>query len=394
VKVSARVLLPICLFAVFAAAAARSNDGRCDDVGSTSVLAHLPVHATTAPPTGATYPEGVAIFGGRVIVSGPATFGTAGNGSPSQLTVFDAETGALRAEVPVVGENLAFEHALSELAVSQHYVYAPSSQLGVLRWSFAGRSDHPEQESVSTPFCSVTGGIPCHVDTDACPADIRPGLPPLPNGITVAPDGDIYVTDSLQGIVWAIDGHAARPATPRVLACSAAFQGSGTDGMSMFGANGIAIVGDEIYVAVSFGPPDANGLPTSPIYRFDRDDPAHMEVAYTFGAISPAPGILVPPVADGLRYDPDTDRLLVVLAGQNAVAELDLGEEPLHEVARTSRAGVDTPFLNPSTVALADGGHAYVSNHAASCCLDGDPNPACTCHGAADAFAVIEMCRE
>src|SRR5262249_13611600 len=129
------MLLPLCLLS---AASSGPFDKPCEVPGSTSVLAHMPVRRPSVPPTGPTYPEGVAVLGGRVIVSGPATFGTAGNGSPSQLTVFDSATGALRAEIPVVGENTAFEHALTELAVSGGSVYAPSSQLGVLRWDFSG----------------------------------------------------------------------------------------------------------------------------------------------------------------------------------------------------------------------------------------------------------------
>lgn len=386
------VLLLALLFAV--PAFAGGEDDVCADPGATSVFATMPIPVETYQPTGPTYPEGVAVLGDRVIVSGPANFGTAGNGSPSQLTVFDRETGALRAEVPVVGEDLSQEHALSELATHGHHAYAPSTQLGVLRWKFNGSHDSPAQQRVSTPFCSVTGQYPCHDDSDACPADVRPGLPPLPNGIAVAADGVVYVTDSLQGVVWRVEPHGNTPVEPEVLYCDAALQGSGDDGLGLFGANGIAVVGDSLYVAVTFGAPDGVGAPTSTIYRLDREDPLSLELVYSYAALAVAPGVLVPPLADGLRYDPDTDHLLVVLGGHNAVSELDLGGAVVTEVARYTRTGGDMPLLNPATIALGEGGAAYVSNHAITCCLDGDPNPACGCFGAEDYFGVIEICRE
>jgi hypothetical protein len=153
---------------------ALADDDTCDP-GSTDVLAYMPVDQVTWPPTGPTYPEGVAVTGNRVIVSGPANFGTAGNGSPSQLTSFDRTTGALVEEVPVIGEYTDYEHALSEITVKGRYAYAPSTQLGVLRWDFRGRGT-PTQTSVSTPFCSVTGSFPCHTESDACPGGRSSGV--------------------------------------------------------------------------------------------------------------------------------------------------------------------------------------------------------------------------
>lgn len=383
------------LLGLLLALPAHADDGVCEDPGATRVFARMPVDDATWPPTGATYPEGVAVVANRVIVSGPATFGTAGNGSPSQLTVFDASTGDLLAEVPVVGEDLDQEHALSELATFKKVAYAPSTQLGVLAWDFSGKSDTPDQQNVSTPFCSVTGYYPCHVDSDACPADVLAGLPPLPNGIAVGHGGTVYVADSLQGIVWKVEPDASGAAVdPEVLFCSADLQGSGTSGLGLFGANGIAVADDTLYVGVTFGPLDANWVPTSTIYRLDLDAPDALEEVYTFAAQEVAPGIFVPPIADGLRYDEENDQLYVVLGGQNAVAVLDLGGAEVTEVARYTRTDADMPFTNPSTVALDDDGRAFVSNHAITACLDGDPNPDCTAYGADDYFGVVEICLE
>lgn len=376
--------------------------GSCGPAGSSRVLATMPAPTAGYQPSGPTYPEGVAVIGSRVVVSGPATFGTAGNNSPSQLTIFDRRDGTLRAQVPVVGEALAAEHALSELAAWGDYVYAPSTQLGVLRWRIQGNGHTPTQEAVSTPFCSATGSVPCHTVTSACPADVRAGLPPLPNGIAVDDDGTTYVTDSLQGIVWRIAGRddddrcdhdgPATPATPEVFACSRALQGSGTEGLSMFGANGVALSGGALYVAVTFGPIDAQG-PTSVIYRIPKSSPTTLDPVFTYHGALVAPGVVAPPIADGLRVNPHTGHLFVVLGGQNQVSELDISRSPVVEVGRFSRTAPDHPFTNPSTIAFSpDGATGYVSNHAIMCCLSGDPNPACACSGAQGLFGVIEVC--
>ena len=58
------------------------------------------------------YPEGVVVVGDKVFVSGPAAFGTAGSG-PSAVSIFDRETGAALGTIPLHGEDLAQEHALS-----------------------------------------------------------------------------------------------------------------------------------------------------------------------------------------------------------------------------------------------------------------------------------------
>lgn len=372
---------------------ASAQQGACGAAGTSHVLATMPVTSPGYQPTGPTYPEGSAVVGSRVITSGPATFGTAGNNSPSQLTIFDRHSGALLGQVPLVGEDLSAEHALSELASWGDYVYAPSTQLGVLRWRIRGNGVTPAQERVSTPFCSATGSFPCHVNTSACPADVRAGLPPLPNGITVDDGGTAWVTDSLQGIVWRIpprDDDA--PAAPEVFACSRALQGSGNDGLSMFGANGIAEHDDALYVSVTFGPMESTG-PSSVIYRIPKSSPTTIEPVFTYHPAAVAPGVVVPPVADGLRVHPRSGHLFVVLGGQNQVSELDISRSPVVEVGRFSRAGSDHPFSNPSTVAFSpEGDSAYVTNHAILCCLAGDPNPACVCSGAQNLFGVIELC--
>jgi exodeoxyribonuclease VII large subunit/exodeoxyribonuclease VII small subunit len=90
------------------------------------------------------------------------------------------------------------------------------------------------------------------------------------------------------------------PAAPEVFACSRALQGSGNEGLSLFGANGIAERDGALYVSVTFGPMEATG-PSSVIYRIPKSSPAAMVPVYTYHPALVAPGVAVPPIADGLR---------------------------------------------------------------------------------------------
>ena len=86
------------------------------------------------------FPEGVAVHGNSVFVSGPARFGTAGTG-PSAIEVYNRKTGQLDQTIVVQGEALAFEHAVSNVAIDgQGRVYALSTQLGLIRFTKQGQS--------------------------------------------------------------------------------------------------------------------------------------------------------------------------------------------------------------------------------------------------------------
>src|ERR1044071_5812053 len=93
--------------------------------------------ATVPPVPG--FPEGVAVHGNRVFASGPARFGTAGTG-PSAIQVYDRNTGALVQTISVAGEALAFEHAVSNIAIDgDGRIYALSTQLGLIRFTKQGQ---------------------------------------------------------------------------------------------------------------------------------------------------------------------------------------------------------------------------------------------------------------
>src|ERR1051326_2913297 len=109
------------------AVAGRVGGVQADTIGQITPLASVP------PTPG--FPEGVVVYGNRIFLSGAAAFGTAGKG-PSAIQVYDRKTGAQITTINVAGEALAFEHALSNMAVDgQGRIYALSTQLGLLRFT-------------------------------------------------------------------------------------------------------------------------------------------------------------------------------------------------------------------------------------------------------------------
>src|SRR5215471_5063590 len=121
--------------------------------GTGEVLAPIPAQAAFCagqPGCNGGFPEGVAVAKSRVYVAGPATFGTAGKG-PSVVTVLEKANGNLITEIPIQGENTAFEHAISGLAVDgDDRVYVLSTQLGVVRLERHGNTY--TQTSYAPPF--------------------------------------------------------------------------------------------------------------------------------------------------------------------------------------------------------------------------------------------------
>src|SRR5919112_567517 len=93
---SAAAAILVAVFASFAAAPA-SAQARVRPSGDARTLAAGPAPG---------FPEGIAVKGNRVYVSGPATFGTAGK-PPSTVVAFNRDTGALEATYETQGEYLA-----------------------------------------------------------------------------------------------------------------------------------------------------------------------------------------------------------------------------------------------------------------------------------------------
>src|SRR5215210_664937 len=98
------LLLVIFCLTTFSPVLAYADDPNFGDV---QVLATFPT-----PPG---FPEGVAVNGNRVYVSGPARFGNAGE-PPSKVIAYDIASGATVREYAIQGEDAAQDHANSCIA--------------------------------------------------------------------------------------------------------------------------------------------------------------------------------------------------------------------------------------------------------------------------------------
>jgi hypothetical protein len=341
------------LFSLFAVAS--SEAAAKPNIGSGDVLAHIGAEASfCAGQAGCNggFPEGVAIADNRVYVAGPATFGTAGKG-PSVVTVLKRGNGDLITEIPIAGENTAFEHALSGIAVDAHDdVYVLSTQLGVVRLERKGNKSY-EQTSYASPLpdlpvCVAGGAVPC--------SPTLVDFPPLANEMTFDDDGNLYVTDSLQATIFRVP---AGGGAPEVWFQSPLLAGSLAAPMP-FGANGIKVSPDRdhVYVVETFDPADPSQGHVYRIPLVDDPQPAEMELVHTFHGFS---------VPDSLVFG-DSGKLYVSLAGANAIAVLDDEGEQVAQI--TGPAGSDVPFDAPATMAFDDAKKSLlVANHA----IFGDP---------------------
>jgi sugar lactone lactonase YvrE len=318
-------------------------------IGTGSVLAAISAEAHyCAGQAGCNggFPEGVAVVDDRVYVAGPATFGTVGKG-PSVVTVLNRANGNLLTEIPLEGENTAFEHALSGITVDgDGNVYVLSTQLGVVRIERHGH--HYTQSSYATalpdlPVCSPGGAEPC----SPTPFD----LPPISNEMAFDEDGNLYVTDSLQATIFRVQPGGG---VPEAWFSSPLLAGN-LAGPLPFGANGIRVSPDRdyVYVVETFDPLD---LTQGHIYRIplaDQPAPGDIETFATFG------GFAVP---DSLVFG-KSGKLYVSLAGSNQIAVLDEDGEELSRIS--GPAGSAIPLDGPATMAFDDATKSLlVANHA------------------------------
>jgi sugar lactone lactonase YvrE len=300
-------------------------------LGVGSVAADSVIETFASVPAVPGFPEGIAVNGNRVYVSGPARFGTAGTG-PSAIQVYNRKTGTLDATISVAGEALAFEHALSNIAVDRDgRIYALSTQLGLIR--FTKQSSGYLQEAYGAPLpdlptCTAAPGSACS------PTFID--FPPIPNDVVFDAAGFAYVTDSLQATIFR---YAPGGGAPEIWFQSPLFEGGG---LLPFGTNGIRLdpARQFVYVAVSTSAADPN---LGTIYRLpliDAPTPADLEVFHAYPASE---------IPDQLAFGAD-GKLYVSLALSNQISILASGGT---ELARLQSApGDDIPLDNPAGVAF------------------------------------------
>ncbi|MBA3746071.1 MAG: SMP-30/gluconolactonase/LRE family protein [Solirubrobacterales bacterium] len=327
---SARRLVSVAL-AACAAAALAMPAGASASFGDAKILAPFP-----ADPG---FPEGVAVHDGKVYAAGAATFGTTGAG-PSSVVVYDRESGAQNARHDVVGENLLSEHANSSIAFDgDGRLYVLNTQLGVYRLKAKG-----QQQTYSPPFPDLKPCAPPIVNAPCSPT-IADG-PPLPNDIAFAPNGDAYVSDSMQATIWRIPkgGGAAkiwyqdsRFASPYI----------GTNGLRLNPA------GTRIYLTVStdtFGQASVYSLPLAA-----APTAAQLSLFHRFGAGE---------LPDGIAFGA-TGKLHVAMASPTGAGVMILNTDGTVAARLTNPQGslVD-PYDGPANIAFDGAGRILITNHA------------------------------
>lgn len=318
---------------------------------SARALPFGPIQVFAGVPATPGFPEGVAVHGNEVFVSGPARFGTAGTG-PSALQVYDRKTGDHLATVEVQGEALAFEHALSNIAIDgDGRIYGLSTQLGLIR--FTKHDGTWVQEPYGAPppdlpTCSAVPAGPCS------PTSID--FPPIVNDVAFDPAGFAYVTDSLQATIFR---YAPGGGAPEIWFQDARLEGGGP---IPFGTNGLRLdpARGHVYFAVSTSLADPF---LGTIYRLP------LVAAPTAADLEAFHAYVAGELPDQLAFG-ENGTLYVSLAFVNQISALDTDGT---ELARVSSAPGDAvPLDAPAGIAFDSRTKSLlISNHAL---LTGDPS--------------------
>ena len=296
------------------------------------------VVATFPTPPG--FPEGIAVKGNKVYVSGPARFGTAGTG-PSTVVAFNRDTGETEATYATQGEALQFEHANSCIAFDgEGRLYVLNTQIGMYRIDTGSGA----QESYSTPF----------PDLPACDGNNAPcsptffDAPSLPNDLAFDEDGNAYVTDSLQATIWRVP---AGGGTPQIYFQDARL-GTVPNGI---GANGIRLSPDrsKLFVVVSIGPTGMPYIYTLPLVAQPQASDLAVFKSFTPGDIP-----------DGIAFGKSSN-LYVAIATPAASGIAILNTSGAETGRLANPAGSPFfPYDSPASIAFDGHGSLLVINHA------------------------------
>lgn len=292
------------------------------------------------------FPEGIVVEHNRVFVSGPATFGTAGQG-PSTISVYNRKNGHAAGTIAIQGEATQYEHALSCITSDDAgRLYALSTQLGVVRLTEDNHGNWSQEiYSPALPMLpSCIGAAP----GEACSPKLVSQLPPIPNDLAFDEDGNLYVTDSFQATIFRVPAGGGDAEIWFQSPALVSPPGS-------IGLNGLRVSpdGDEIYFGVSGTL--ATGGTEGVIYklpRIEQPSEADLEEVHSYPA-GEAP--------DGIAFG-ENGKLYVALAGSNQISILN------RHGAETQRlsgpTGCNVPFDAPANVAFDGDGSLLVTNHA------------------------------
>jgi len=343
-RLVATVACPV-LLALSAAACAPADDnaeavGTAEaplaSIGDSEVFARIP-----ASPG---FPEGIALSNGRAYVSVAATFGTAGT-PPSQVHVFK-RNGTADGSITTQGEYLPAEHFQGCVAADGlGRIYVLNGQLGVIRHVPNGSGGYT-QEAYATlphlPLCIANGFQP------PCSPDVFDEGFALGNDLAFDDAGNLYVTDSLQAVIWKI---APGGGVAQVWAASPRFAGT----PFAVGLNGLRLDPAHKNVYVGVTKELATGGQTGTIFRLPLvAQPAESDItAYHTYAAGESP--------DGFAFA-KSGNLYVTLVETNQISILAPDGS---EASRLSGPpGSDIPYDAPANIAF-DGSTILIVNHAA-----------------------------
>lgn len=298
--------------------------------GDARVLAKVPT-----PPG---FPEGIASSNNLVWVSGPAAFGTAGQG-PSRVLLYHAGTGTLLKSWATQGEDLSQEHANSSLALDRLLrAYVLNTQLGIYRVSLAGKQEPYSAPFPDLPACfAVPAGTPC----SPTPFD----APSLPNDIAFDKSGNAYVTDSFQATIWRVPRGGGQP--------QIWFQDIRLASTS-FGTNGIRLDPNrtKVYFTVTADLDNRAFVYTLPLVAAPTAASLQVFHEYTNGDLP-----------DGIAFG-KSGRLYVAIATPFASGVSILGPGGAEEVRLANEGNPIFPYDSPANIAFDGKGSILVTNHA------------------------------
>jgi len=313
-----------------------SADHAARPFGDVQILATVPT-----PPG---FPEGIAVRGSKVYVSGPARFGTAGE-PPSAVFAFDLDSGELVNTTFMQGEVLSQDHANSCIAFDgDGRLYVVNLQLGVVRIDLgSGQQTIYAAPLPNLPTCSsVPSGTPC--------SPTFFDLPPLPNDIAFDKTGNAYVTDSFQATIWRIPPGGGQP--------QVWFQDSRLD--TPFGANGLRLDPGrtKIYFAVTaesigpFGEFQGGKIYTLPLVN--APTASDLQVFFQYNGEAP----------DGIAFG-RSGKLYVALAAPFNSGISILRPDGTEEARLANAQGSPFfPYDSPANLAFNHHGSLLATNHA------------------------------
>lgn len=364
----AALVLAATIALIGSAAALPAATAQNQEIGDTTVF-------TTVGQPGS--PEGIYVDGDRVFVgTHTPVYGNSDQG-PSHIFVYDKATGDKIGDITVEGQKTNDTHGLLGMAMdhSGRLYVIDRNPARLLRFTLAEEPDGTVVATQQETYATFE-------NLPACPPGPLPGpalqcspntidQAPFPDYVAFTPDGDAYVTDLEQAVIWRVpSGGMPADENAEVWYADERFD-------SIFATNGIALNAsqDRLYFAMTghmFPAETAGGALAAPtqgaIYSLPAQDaapaPEDLEAfhVYTDPAVGP----------DGIAFG-TSGNLYVALAGSSQVSVLWPSGEELHRFPDPATNQLrEIPYDMPGSLAFDDeDASILVTNHAF---FTGNPN--------------------